>query len=55
MGLFIRIHRSYIVNISYIKEISRDFSSNIQITLKDGTVLPVSQTYSANVRKKLGF
>ena len=52
---FIRIHRSYIVNISYIKEISRDFSSNIQITLKDGTVLPVSQTYSANLRKKLGF
>jgi len=52
---FIRIHRSYIVNISYIKEISRDFSSNIQITLKDGTMLPVSQTYSANLRKKLGF
>jgi two-component system, LytTR family, response regulator LytT len=52
---FLRIHRSYIVNISYIMEISRDFSSNIQITLKDGTVLPVSQTYSAVVRKKLGF
>ncbi|QUW20442.1 LytTR family transcriptional regulator DNA-binding domain-containing protein [Sporosarcina sp. Marseille-Q4063] len=52
---FIRIHRSYIVNISYIMEISRDFSSNIQITIKDGTVLPVSQTYSADVRKKLGF
>ncbi|WP_172370449.1 LytTR family DNA-binding domain-containing protein [Sporosarcina jiandibaonis] len=52
---FIRIHRSYIVNISHIMEISRDFASNIQITLKDGTVLPVSQTYSADVRKKLGF
>ena len=52
---FIRIHRSYIVNISFIMEISRDFSSSIQIRLKDGTVLPVSQTYSADVRKKLGF
>lgn len=52
---FLRIHRSYIVNIIYIHEISRDFSSTMQITLKNGTVLPVSQTYAADVRKKLGF
>lgn len=52
---FLRIHRSYIVNIQSIVEISRDFSSMIQLTLKDGTVLPVSQTYTNQVRKKLGF
>ena len=52
---FIRIHRSYIVNIRYIYEISRDLASNIQITLKDGILLPVSQTYVTEVRKKLGF
>ena len=52
---FLRIHRSYIVNIPYILEISRDFSSTIQITLNNGTVLPVGQTYAADVRKKLGF
>lgn len=52
---FLRIHRSYIVNISYIHEISRDFTSALQITLMNGTVLPVGQTYAADVRKKLGF
>lgn len=52
---FLRIHRSYIVNLLFIDEISRDISSNIQITLRNGTILPVSQTYVANVRKKLGF
>jgi len=52
---FLRIHRSYIVNISYIKEISRDFTSNLQITLIDGTVLSVSQTYVNSFRTKLGF
>lgn len=52
---FLRVHRSYIVNISHIEEISRDFASNIQLKLKDGAMLPVSQTYSNPFRTKLGF
>lgn len=52
---FLRVHRSFIVNIPYIKRISRDFSSTIVLTLKDGTIIPVSQTYSNDVRLKLGF
>ena len=52
---FIRIHRSYIVNISYIAEITRGISSSIELTLRNGAVLPVSQTYSNEVRTKLGF
>ena len=52
---FLRIHRSYIVNIKQIAEISRDFSSNIVITLKNNEILSVSQSYTANVRRALGF
>lgn len=52
---FLPIHRSYIVNIPFIQEISRDFSSNFVLTLKDGAVLPVSQNYTALVRERLGF
>ena len=52
---FLRIHRSYIVNIKEITEISRDFSSSILITMKNGTTLPVSQSYTVQVRKTLGF
>ena len=52
---FIRIHRSYIVHIPFIQCISRDFSSGLVIKLKDGTELPVSQTYVNHVRKTLEF
>ncbi len=52
---FLPIHRSYIVNIDYIEEISRDFASSYQLTLRDGSILPVSQNYTASVRERLGF
>jgi len=52
---FLRIHRSYIVNIPSIQCISRDITSNLVLTLRDGTELPVGQTYMADVRKELGF
>lgn len=52
---FIRIHRSYIINISFIDRIVRDFSSNLLVVLMDGTELPISQSYMAEVRKVLGF
>lgn len=52
---FLRIHRSYIVNIAYIQRISRDLSSNLILTLKDETELPVSQTYATELRAVLGF
>ncbi|MFJ8065447.1 LytR/AlgR family response regulator transcription factor [Psychrobacillus sp. NPDC096426] len=52
---FLRIHRSYIVNVAFIDRIIRDFSSNLLVLLQDGTELPISQTYTANVRNALGF
>lgn len=54
---FIRIHRSYIVNISYIKQFSRDISSNLEVTLKEpnGASLAISQSYVQSVRNILGF
>lgn len=53
--LFLRIHRSYIVNTTRISRISRDFSSNLVVTLADGTELPVSQSYVNDVKGVLGF
>lgn len=52
---FMRVHRSYIVNIPAILRISKDITSNLLLTLRDGTELPVSQTYMTEVRKALGF
>lgn len=52
---FIRIHRSYIVNIYFIKKMARDLTSNFIITLMDGSELPVSQSYINNLRSALEF
>lgn len=52
---FIRIHRSFIINIYFIERITRDIASNYVIILKDGTELSVSQSYANTVRKVLEF
>ncbi|KPN97622.1 LytTR family DNA-binding domain-containing protein [Lysinibacillus sp. ZYM-1] len=52
---FIRIHRSYIVNIHFIKKMARDLTSNFIITLMDGSELPVSQSYINHLRSALEF
>ncbi|QDI90992.1 LytTR family transcriptional regulator [Salicibibacter halophilus] len=54
---FLRIHRSYIVNIRFIQQIFRDLSGNLVITLKktEHPPLIVSQTYVKHVRRILGF
>ncbi len=54
---FLRIHRSYIINIGYIEKIYRDVSSRLLIKLKEpaGCILPVGQSYVRNTRWVLGF
>ena len=47
---FMRIHRSYIVNIRYITRISKDLSSNYIVHLKTGVQLQVSQSYINSVK-----
>ena len=52
---FLPVHRSFIVNINYIEEIARDISSNYVLTMKDGSLLPVSQNFAGSIRERLGF
>lgn len=52
---FLRIHRSYIINIHAVNRITRDFSSNLVINMKDGTELPVSNSYLNEVKRVLEF
>ena len=49
---FIRVHRSTLVNISWIAEIRRLYDGKISVLLKDakGTELPVSRMYLDNLR-----
>lgn len=52
---FIRIHRSYIINLHYVTRVSKDYSSNFIVYLKNGTELPVSQSYAVNLKEALGI
>ncbi|AOH53193.1 LytTR family DNA-binding domain-containing protein [Peribacillus muralis] len=52
---FIRVHRSYIVNINYIQEILPDFHSTFLLIMKDSSKIQVSQTYASQFRRALGF
>lgn len=53
--IFIRCHRSYIVNIHYIAEIRPDAHSTFLLIMKDGAKIPVSQSYASQFRKTLHF
>lgn len=52
---FVRCHRSFIVNVHHIQEIFPDTHSTFLLAMKDGTKIPVSQSYSSYFRKLLGF
>ncbi len=52
---FVRIHRSYIVNIHAIEKISKDMTNNLIVITKGGSSLPVSRTHASKLRKILEF
>jgi len=53
--IFIRCHRSYIVNINHIVEIHPDSHSTFMLIMKNDIRVPVSQTYARNLRRLLHF
>ena len=46
---FLRVHRSYIISLDKISSVA-----NKKAVLKNGTVLPVSDTYIADLNKYIG-
>ena len=52
--LFLRIHRSAIVNIEAIAEIRSLFHGDYDILLRDGTALPVGRTYRDRLLQRMG-
>lgn len=52
-GLFVRIHRSAIVNVSRVRSIRLDWRNHHEILLRDGTVLPLSRGRAKAVEEVL--
>ncbi|MEC1613070.1 LytTR family DNA-binding domain-containing protein [Bacillus mojavensis] len=50
---FLRVHRSFVVNTEYIKEIQPWFNSTYNLMMKDGSKIPVSRTYAKELKKLL--
>lgn len=52
-NIFLRIHRSHLINIMFVKSLKRDPSGTGTLTLNDGTQLPVSRRIMPKVRQAL--
>lgn len=50
---FIRVHRSTIINLNYLKEIERHFNGGMVVKMQSGKSFPVSRTYAKLIRKKV--
>lgn len=52
-GRFVRIHRSRIVNLDYIREIRPLWGGDCTVLMRDGTELTMSRTYRASLQDAL--
>lgn len=51
--MFIRVHRSTIININFLKEIERHFNGGMVVKMYNGKSFPVSRTYAKLIRRKV--
>ena len=51
---FVRVHRSYIMNLDYLQQIEPLDSGDARARMRDGGLVPVSRRYRDNVRKTVG-
>ena len=51
--IFIRVHRSTIVNLNFLKEIERHFNGGMIVKMQNAKSFPVSRTYAKMIRKKV--
>lgn len=51
--IFIRIHRSTIINLNFLKEIEKHFNGGLIVKMENGKSFPVSRTYAKQIRKKV--
>ncbi|MGN2245357.1 LytTR family DNA-binding domain-containing protein [Frateuria sp. GZRR35] len=51
---FVRVHRSYVVNLDYLAEIEPLDTGDARLKLRDGAIVPCSRRYRAQLRERFG-
>ena len=52
---FIRVHRSFVVNLNQVKELQPSFNHTYELTLAGGSKVPVSRSYVNATKQALGM
>lgn len=52
---FVRCHRGYLVNLSYVKEIASWTRDSYSLLMKDGKEIPLSKHRAADLKRRLGW
>lgn len=52
---FIRVHRSFVVNLDMVSELQPSFNHTYELTLKDNSKIPVSRSYVNSTKQALGM
>ncbi|MDH5476247.1 MAG: LytTR family transcriptional regulator DNA-binding domain-containing protein [Cyclobacteriaceae bacterium] len=52
-SIFIRIHRSTIININKLKEIEKHFNGGLVVKMENGKTFPVSRTYTKALKGRM--
>ncbi|MFX3624771.1 MAG: LytR/AlgR family response regulator transcription factor [Ectobacillus sp.] len=53
--MFMRVHRSFLVNVHHIMEVQPWFNSTYNLIMKDKSKIPVSRTYVKELKRFLGL
>lgn len=51
--LFMRVHRSFIVNLHFLKEVRTERNGDLMVVLSNGQTLPISRSYKARIHSLL--
>jgi hypothetical protein len=51
---FVRVHRSYLVNLDYLAEIEPLETGDARLTMRDGATLPCSRRFRTQLRERFG-
>lgn len=52
---FLQVHRSFVVNLDVVTELQPSFNHTYELTLSEGSKIPVSRSYVATTKRALGL